>query len=708
MSVFLFTFLFSFAVWQFVSLCQPDWIRPVEQPKQSEDKATGAESPADKSGKTIQPPRPTWQLGLYILALSIIFVSCLLFFSFVVFHVFHAPLGLSLRVTDAILGRNAAALVTGSLAGCLAGISFNRIFYQQANYELTSRDKVILAALAFFVVLGIGGEDLIHSLASKINKVAIPGVEVTFFDASGKLGPAANSNNAATPVSGATAEPLGLEMSDVGFYMLTNLPDIVTRDVDYITFVSNQSQQSHQYSYDVDDSHVVDSLKDAHDVSLLISAPISKCMAYIYSRNLDKTEVDEIFNEFLKNTRSVTHKDGESNYVLGNFAAFFLEKAKKVISEHKELIRSNDPEDKEFKNLDCAPFVEEICTDTNIDSLKLKLAKLLKPRGKEIEETSTDLRNIRNVVDSCHPPNKFKNELEDYLSQINYEDVLQRPYASIARASLFAQVGRYEAALKELYVWLKSNESKGPSYKWFRLRVQNTMSNFFEEWIRKLGNKTPSSLRQYHIELLDKTADELNDAFNLADFKTRKKVELKNSIEDDEFKVAPHDRDGCKMSGEDIQANIFTVFIQTKLQSAYNKLLDIGYEQSYSHEVATAIDELMRTNFSCLRLSEEDVTRLRVELLAAFARMKANDAQAVNDVRGQSSIKADLDSAIAALDLGQQMVDRISENCSTFRRKPENIDSFNEALTVNSLEETCTELKILRGTINTTLNQMSQ
>jgi hypothetical protein len=170
----------------------------------------------------------------------------------------------------------------------------------------------------------------------------------------------------------------------------------------------------------------------------------------------------------------------------------------------------------------------------------------------------------------------------------------------------------------------------------------------------------------------------------------------------------PHDDNLCHLTeNERIQASIFTVVTQSKVVSAYNKLLDVGYAQFYSHDVAATIDELLRTDFSCLQLPYEEVARERAELLALDSRLKASDAQAVNDVRDQSSIKADLESAIAALDLDQQMLDKISENCSVSLRKPEILDPFNEVISGNSVQETA-DLKAQRASIKSMLNRMSQ
>lgn len=288
MSVFFITFVFTFVTWQLLTLFRPDWTHPVEQPQldqkppeeavaaQNGSKATDDLSSTAKPGQSIRRPPATAQLLIYVAILSSVGVGCLWFLSYLIFHVVHAPLGLSLRVSDAILGRHAAALVMGTIAGCLASMSFNRVFYQSPSYALTSRDKLIFAALGFFVVLGMGGEDLIHSFASRINKVAIGGAEVTFTDGSGKLGSTADPNNATAPLlsSGSgndqKVDPLGLNMSKVGLFLLTNLPQIIERDIKYIGFISSKPNQK---NVNVNDQ--IKRLRDAENIALLISAPIS-------------------------------------------------------------------------------------------------------------------------------------------------------------------------------------------------------------------------------------------------------------------------------------------------------------------------------------------------------------------------------------------------------------------------------------------------
>ncbi|MFZ3325814.1 MAG: hypothetical protein WA231_07940 [Methylocella sp.] len=111
MSVFFFTFVFTFVVWQLLSLFRPDWTHPIEQPQldqkppavaaQNGSEATNALSSTAKPGQSIRRPLATTQLLIYVAILSSVGVVCLWFLSYLIFHVVHAPLGLSLRVSDA-------------------------------------------------------------------------------------------------------------------------------------------------------------------------------------------------------------------------------------------------------------------------------------------------------------------------------------------------------------------------------------------------------------------------------------------------------------------------------------------------------------------------------------------------------------------------------------------------------------------------------
>ncbi|MFZ3325815.1 MAG: hypothetical protein WA231_07945, partial [Methylocella sp.] len=395
----------------------------------------------------------------------------------------------------------------GTIAGCLASMSFNRVFYQLHSYALTSRDKLIFAALGFFVVLGMGGEDLIHSFASRISKVAIGGAEVTFAGGPGKLDSTAGPNNATVPTGNDQwVDPLGLNTSNFGLSVLMNLPQIIERDIKYIGFISSKPNQN----------NVNDQLKrliDAENIALLISAPISRCMRSIYSSTLDNTEIDQTFNEFLDKTRTVTRIGGENKDVLKKFHEIYINNASRLIDDHNQFIFSDDQLQSIPSNdpLECAAIVIEIC---QVSSIEDKIGELRK-----IILGTLPRKEIFDIVNKLRPCNKkgtqFKAELEKFLIEMEKnESILHRPYASIARASMFAQVGHYEAALKELFIWIDSHrDSRGAEYEWFRLRVKNTMSNFFEEWIRKLPNNTPTSLRKYHINLLDTTVRDLSVAF---------------------------------------------------------------------------------------------------------------------------------------------------------------------------------------------------
>jgi hypothetical protein len=85
----------------------------------------------------------------------------------------------------------------------------------------------------------------------------------------------------------------------------------------------------------------------------------------------------------------------------------------------------------------------------------------------------------------------------------------KRPYLSIARASLMAQLGQYEAAGSILYGWLEAKNKTKPRSgwpspdDWFEVRARSIIAVFSEEWVRRDEEKIDTSVRDEHLANLD-------------------------------------------------------------------------------------------------------------------------------------------------------------------------------------------------------------
>lgn len=690
MSVYLVTSLLTFVVWQALSLYRPDWIASNVNIGERQNE-TGLSA---RNDARIEPLKTTTQLMIFVFSLAFLFVICLWLISYYVFHVLHPPLGLSLSVTDAFIGRNASALLFGAITGCLAGITFNRIFYRQ-NYELTKRDNIIVFSLGFFMFLGIGGEAVVKSLASRVSKIGIAGAEITFADQPNDVW-AANPNNASLFPLGEREKgdsPLGSNASRTGLKFLQFMPELIESDNEYVRLLERNS--AHQ-------KEIVTGLGLAKAVAAIISMPISRCATAIYYTTWDSTEIDEIFSQLLKKTKTITQINYENIEDIRAFPSTYFTTANNLVSNHKGLIAKD-------KRLvpDCKFLVAELCDTSYLDSIRslglagsfqfpeIKEERILDVLKKDCNR-SAFIENINRILD----PDKMKGIRETY------------PYASIARASMLAQIGQYEAAILELVDWNTEyiDRKKQIGNDWFHLRVQYTISSLIEEWIRKSLGQHATFIAGYHTQLIDKTTDETRNIFALNKFRNDYALREK-SLEDEDFKFLPVDERPCDLSADDkTRARVFTAVVNSELASAYRKLMTSDYAKNHSHKVAATISEFLRTDFSCLVGTNKDKAIMRAELLGLYARMKASDVRASRDVRDDQSIKADLKLAVAALDLGQEVIERHGETCADSAPKGDISDrsAFMRALSGDAKHETCVELREQRAKIRSTLMSLNQ
>jgi hypothetical protein len=157
MSLFVFSMLAGFLLYQAVSLIQP---------------ITGTGD--YRIGRRVVvhlPPEAylVWKASLIALTIVLFVLVAIL----IIAQPFHPAEGYAYRFVDALTSPHMAGAVFGGLVGLLVGNLLNRILHQKPDYSFRPSDYLEIILILVLVVLGIGGEELLQSYARRINKISL-------------------------------------------------------------------------------------------------------------------------------------------------------------------------------------------------------------------------------------------------------------------------------------------------------------------------------------------------------------------------------------------------------------------------------------------------------------------------------------------------------------------------------------------------------
>jgi hypothetical protein len=391
--------------------------------------------------------------------------------------------------SDAIL-RNRVNVILGFLFGPLAAIWINSILAHGANKPLT-RGQIIggIGLVVFFIVGCVGNEtgDLISKVARNVSSFKLAGAEVAFSSKKDST-PGAGADRPAGHSGGSRREavPSG------GLSYLSNLNAyFIDRDLQYLTLFGNT------------DPSLKATLEGVGKFADQVAAPPFSCLLGRQTTTADSLAVNAQLLGFAQTLRRINaFTDGPQRE---QASVHFIQRALTIASDAIESAPRAEINDY------CVPLLKMFCpqhldSDPK-DSTHFTLAESNRPamlgciRGlndglkKEAPQQAVTAANQR---------------AEETLLQFSQAGELEkRPYLSIARASLMAQLGQYEAADAILYGWLEAKNKTKPRSgwpspdDWFEVRARSIIAVFSEEWVRRDEEKIDTSVRDEHLANLD-------------------------------------------------------------------------------------------------------------------------------------------------------------------------------------------------------------
>ena len=331
----------------------------------------------------------------------------------------------------------------------------------------------------------------------------------------------------------------------------------------------------------------------------------------------------------------------------------------------------------------------------------------------EQAEVCEELRKI----DRTHDAKNFTSELSWALRVGS--DLSDRPYMVMSYAALSTLVGQPHAGFLRLDEWMrdadkdikalneKSNKTpdewrKLAAQQWHLARMRSTTYSLMEEWLR-----SQPALRvqfaDYHFANLGLAVD----AFNAIPFVReglRNFGTLKKSLADQQYSIEPVE-EACDENKISRNAYLAAYALLTlKINYLQYAVTARGFEETIAPRAARYKEEFDALNLGCVRgagdkQSDIDTYKvLRGGMLRVTSRFMIRKLASVQHLKGRDYIRAELEKALAPINLGLQIVHSRAKN-------PRGELAFNDVYSVSPLAEEARLLEAVRNEIQNELRK---
>jgi hypothetical protein len=422
-------------------------------------------------------------------------------------------------------------IVFGFVFGPLFAIWVNSIVIHSANKDL-SRNQ-ILAAIALVVLffLGATGDEtskLLGRYARNLSSVKLAGAELAFT-------PKERGDRdrlSSTPISGTSGAYV--TGGSQGLQYLAALDGIIKRDHDYLT-KAFAPRDPHLPIWDIDSSR---------SFAMESITPPVGCLLAWFGQTGDSRPVDRYLTAYADRFRQLEALNTQMAATAGPLNADEQTSVRELVSNfvHGGLTMALDialsTTDKNVLTA-CEPWFNAYCPEDSpkppgggpmlsaarLSCLRASLAQFAGPP--EQQKTGKVDERIKSLTDG----------LAQFIKpQSSYDrrGLETLPYFAIARASLMAQLGQYEAAAAILDDWLRLRRdamarpemqaafAERPALaikdSWFALRVRSMLVAYVEEWLEDEETRAATVVETEHLKNLQATRDGFKSRLLKADF----------------------------------------------------------------------------------------------------------------------------------------------------------------------------------------------
>jgi hypothetical protein len=557
--------------------------------------------------------------------------------------------------TDAIL-RNRVNVILGFLFGPLSAMWINSILSHGANEPLT-RGQIVggVGLIVFFIVGCVGNETgaLLRKFAYNVSSIKLPGAELAFTGKKDST-PGAGADRPAGQSGGSKGEagPSG------GLSYLSNLNEFfIKRDLEYLVLFGN--------------TNLTTKLEEVGKFADEVAAPPFSCLLGRLATTADPTTVNAHLLGFAQTLRRINaFTDGPQNeYVSTDFIRRALTIASDTI-ESAPLAEINDY---------CAPLLKVFCPqhlDTNPKNPKrVSLADNKRPAMLNC------IRGLNEGLKKNVPQQAVtaaNRQTEEFLLRFTrVSELEERPYLSIAQASLMAQLGQYKAASAILYGWLEAKNKTKPRGgwtspdDWFEVRARSIIAAFLDEWIQR-DEEIDTVVRDEHLANLDFLRKDLKQRLvamdaSKPDYFSDLLTGTAPASSSDQSRLPVFkrpsacglpilDRRAWKPENIRLWQALFRSYVSMELTYLQNTLHHPRYGDKYAETATTDLRRFAQLDLSCfLKVDQPELTYAYI--LEAYARNALKYSALKKGLESDEARKRRLEQGVSAATFGIEMIE---------------------------------------------------
>ncbi|MBR1171760.1 hypothetical protein [Bradyrhizobium liaoningense] len=561
--------------------------------------------------------------------------------------------------------RDKTNIVLGFLFGPLFAIWLNAVFNHPPEKPLTRGLALGGIGLILFCLIGSAGNQtsrLIEQLTRKISGFKGFGVELSLSEPARKRDP----SQGALPLSGSTGgSNFESNSGSAGISYASQLVEIVRRDRSYLTDLFGETSPQ-----------LLTQLDRAESLANLAVAPPMQCLSGWLEATADAVYVNSMLAPFVTAFRQVTTIETEeqrkrlSRMFIGHFA--------RIASNIESFGPSPDVE------AACLPLLKLICPDSVDKDNSMHVdnrADLMVCLGRASREHGPEGKAEEDAIAALSV------KLSDFASDNALET---RPYFAIAHASLLAQLGQYAAAAAVFDDWLTKQQKRAGSApnkveRWFEIRMRSMFAAYFEEWLLKLSNSTPTAYRNEHLRNMDLLRGSLRDILSASSTLLK---ETGGGLK----QPGP-----CTSSDKNLLLlrRLLGTYVTTELTHIQNRLHHWEYPKYYLETTDTDIERLARLDLSCLPSAPQAPSLVYAQILDAYALNAVQYVKTKKDTLDSQEKSARIKRATSALAYALEVTakpaqDDLSTRTGPFLRRVSPSDWVSAS---ESLKQTRTQLE---------------
>src|SRR5262245_33679749 len=180
--------------------------------------------------------RQTWpKLSFSVQTIYVGAVTCLAITAFglslfAIYFALYEPYGPRFFIADIVFGSLSAAVILGVVFGVVSGILLHAHLHAPSTGKLSIGGKILIGFAFLALLLGVSGEQLIHTLGRRVSKLSFGGAEIAFTDVAQTRRTRPEGDPTLSTISGDHTAGVPTFSLDI----FTQLPDMINRDIIFI------------------------------------------------------------------------------------------------------------------------------------------------------------------------------------------------------------------------------------------------------------------------------------------------------------------------------------------------------------------------------------------------------------------------------------------------------------------------------------------